>query len=563
MSAAGKKNFQPKNVLMGTLFLLIPVLFLLFFFFLPLRSIFETAYRFFDAEISLKWSKVGNVFWFTFWQAAVSMVLTLACGFPAAWIFSRFRFPGKTILRGIFSIPFILPTVVTAAAFNALLGPRGWINMLWTMATGDPAPAVKLINTIWIILLAHIFYNFSVVIRIVGNAWIQIDTRLESAAKTLGASPWRTFWEVTFPQLKPAILSAGLLIFLFDFTSYGVIILLGGPKFRTIEVEIYQRALQMLNLPSAGFLSLLQILVTLAVTLVDRRLSKTARTNLAPRVSGENTRPPANFREKTLVLTIILLLLIFVLAPLLALVFRSVYAFPSEVGRTAIESGWTWSYYRQLFINERGSIFYVPPIAAIRNSLITALLASCISVAVGLLLILAESRYPWTNQIEAVFILPIGTSSVTLGLGYLLFFGRNIQNFWLIPFAHSLIALPFVIRTLKPSIMNIPASLRQSAAVLGASPFRVFIEVDLPILFRGIVNSFIFAFTISLGEFGATSFITRPDRPTIPIAVYRYLGQAGLLNYGQAMAMSTILMAFCLVMVVVVDRQDSNLPHPG
>ncbi len=306
MSAAGKKNFQPKNVLMGTLFLLIPVLFLLFFFFLPLRSIFETAYRFFDAEISLKWSKVGNVFWFTFWQAAVSMVLTLACGFPAAWIFSRFRFPGKTILRGIFSIPFILPTVVTAAAFNALLGPRGWINMLWTMATGDPAPAVKLINTIWIILLAHIFYNFSVVIRIVGNAWIQIDTRLESAAKTLGASPWRTFWEVTFPQLKPAILSAGLLIFLFDFTSYGVIILLGGPKFRTIEVEIYQRALQMLNLPSAGFLSLLQILVTLAVTLVDRRLSKTARTNLAPRVSGENTRPPANFREKTLVLTIIL-----------------------------------------------------------------------------------------------------------------------------------------------------------------------------------------------------------------------------------------------------------------
>ncbi len=561
MEAIRQKRIPTKSLIIGSLFFIIPILFLIGFYYLPLWSIFTTAFKYLDAEISLKLANVGKVFWFTFWQAAASTILTLAVGFPGAWIFSRFNFLGKRIIRAFFSIPFILPTVVTAAAFNALLGPRGWINMLWMSATGSPTPAVRLMNTIWIILLAHVFYNTSVVIRIVGNSWGQIDTRLEGAARTLGASPWRTFWEITFPQLRPSIISASLLIFLFDFTSYGVVFLLGGPKFRTIEVEIYQQALQMLNLPSAGFLSILQILITVSITILDKRLSKTSKQNRAPRISGENVRNPATRFEKIIVPVIVISLLLFLLAPLAALIFRSFYIFPSESGRTAIDPGWTLAYYRQLFINERNSIFYVPPIDAVGNSLITAILASIISLIIGLLITIGENRYPWTSKAESLFMVPIGTSAVTLGLGYLLFFGRNIQNGFLIPFAHSLIALPFVLRSLKPSIVNIPASLRQSAAILGASPIRVFFEVDLPILFRGIVNGFIFSFTISLGEFGATSFITRPDRPTIPIAIYRYLGQPGLMNYGQAMAMSTILMVFCLVMVGIVDRQDSGVSH--
>ena len=561
METIRQKRIPAKSLIIGSLFFIIPILFFVGFYFLPLWSIFTTAYKYLEAEISLKLANVGNVFWFTFWQAAVSMILTLAVGFPAAWVFSRFNFHGKRIIRAFLSIPFILPTVVTAAAFNALLGPRGWINMFWMSVTGSTIPAIRLMNTIWIILLAHVFYNTSVVIRIVGNSWVQIDTRLEGAARTLGASPWRTFWEITFPQLRPSILSASLLIFLFDFTSYGVVFLLGGPKFRTIEVEIYQQALQMLNLPSAGFLSILQILVTVTITIIDKQLSKTSKQSRAPRISGENIRKPATRFEKIIVPVIVAFLLLFLLTPLAALIFRSFYVFSSEGVKTAIDPGWTFAYYWQLFVNERNSIFYVPPIDAIGNSLVTAILASIIALMIGLLIIIGGNRYSWTNKAESLFMIPIGTSAVTLGLGYLLFFGRNIQNVFLIPFAHSLIALPFVIRSLKPSIVNIPASLRQSAAILGASPIKVFLEVDLPILFRGIVNGFIFSFTISLGEFGATSFITRPDRPTIPIAIYRYLGQPGLMNYGQAMAMSTILMVFCMIMVGIVDQQDSTASH--
>jgi thiamine transport system permease protein len=544
------------NYYIGSLFFVIPLIFFIELYFFPLFSIFKNAFQFLSRELSINWQNIGNVFWFTLWQAIVSTLLTLLAGFPAAWIFSRFTFPGKKILNALFTIPFILPTVVTASAFNALLGPRGFINMVWMSMTGSTKPAVQLMNTIWIILLAHVFYNTSVVIRVIGNSWSQIDARLEDAAKTLGASPLQVFFRVVFPQLKPAILSACLLIFLFDFTSYGVVILLGGPKFRTIEVEIYYQALQMLNLPLSGILSIFQIVITIAVTLIDKRLSQIILINRAPRISGENMRKPELGLERIVIFLILFFQIIFLLSPILALFFRSLYIFPSESSRTALSPGWTSIYYQQLFINERNSIFFVPPIKAILNSLSIAVAASGISLLISLFIVVGENRYPWTGKLESVFMIPIGTSAVTLGLGYLLYFGRDIQKAWLIPFAHSLIALPFVIRSIKPAIFNIPNSLRQSAAILGASPIQVFLKIDFPIIFRGLINGFIFAFTISLGEFGATSFITRPDRPTIPIAIYRFLGQPGLMNYGQAMAMASILMTFCLIMIAVVDQKE-------
>jgi len=428
--------------------------------------------------------------------------------------------------------------------------------MIWMSVSGSSSPIVQVMNTIWIILLAHVFYNTSVVLRVIGNSWTQIDSKLEDAAKTLGASPLKVFSRVVLPQLKPSILSACLLIFLFDFTSYGVVFLLGGPKFRTIEVEIYYQALQMLNLPLAGILSIFQIIITIAVTLIDKRLSHIILLNRAPKIFGENLRKPELRWEKIVVFIILGLQFIFLISPILALFLRSMYVFPSESSRTTIASGWTTVYYQQLFVNARNSIFFVPPIKAILNSLSIAIAASGISLIISLFIVVGENRFPWTGKLESIFMIPIGTSAVTLGLGYLLYFGRDIQKIWLIPLAHSLIALPFVIRSIKPAIFNIPNSLRQSASILGASPVQVFLKIDFPIIFRGLINGFIFAFTISLGEFGATSFITRPDRPTIPIAIYRFLGQPGLMNYGQAMAMASILMTFCLTMIVIVDQKE-------
>ena len=163
--------------------------------------------------------------------------------------------------------------------------------------------------------------------------------------------------------------------------------------------------------------------------------------------------------------------------------------------------------------------------------------------------------------LDPFIMLPLGSSAVMLGLGFIVTYGRWLASPVLVPFAHALIALPFVIRTLHPAIASIPPRLRQAASTLGASPFEVWKTVDFPILRRATLAAATFAFTISLGEFGATLLIARPDYPTIPVAIERFLSQPGGLNYGQAMAMATILLVVTAAGMVLIER--FRLPNTG
>ncbi len=221
------------------------------------------------------------------------------------------------------TLPFILPTIVVAAAFNALLGPHGWINVLLMQFFGLANPPMQLMNTLGVILLAHVFYNTTVVIRIVGSAWSQLDRRLEQAGRCWERFPLESALEVTLPLLRPSILAATLLVFLFDFTSFGVILLLGGPHFATLEVEIYTQALSMLNLPLAGLLSAIQLLCTLFLTVVYARLGGKQAIPLMPRLHGESTRPPRGWRQKLLVAGMTAILLALLVSPLAALALAS------------------------------------------------------------------------------------------------------------------------------------------------------------------------------------------------------------------------------------------------
>ena len=421
-------------------------------------------------------------------------------------------------------------------------------------------PPVSFQNTLAAILVAHVFYNTAIVIRVVGSAWSQLDPRLEHSAAVLGASPWRQFIRITLPLLKPAILVAGLLVFLFDFTSFGVILLLGGPKFATLEVSIYNQALSFLNLPMAGALSLIQLACTLGITYAYSRVSGERVVPLFPRLRGEGIRKPQSLLEKTLVTLIVLFLFLLQVVPLLALVSRSVTRLDANMGdRGAVQQGFTLDYYRELFANRQQSIFYIPPARAALNSLWYGGITVLIAVAAGSLLTYAMVKKPQSKRfLDAIVMLPLGASAVTLGLGFIVTFNQpplDALSFpLLIPIAHSLVAMPFVVRTLQPALASIPDSLRESAAVLGASPWRVWREVELPIISRAALVAAIFSFTISLGEFGATSFISSPQNPTLPVAIFRYLSQPGALNYGQAMAMATILVVVCGLSLWILEK---------
>lgn len=526
---------------------LLPVVFLAVFFFLPLSKILSltfSAESFTPGNLGIIYSSLR----FTFLQAGLSTILTLLLGLPSAALFARYDFRGKSVLRALTAVPFMLPTVVVAASFNSLFGQRGLINTILQPSSSPIFP-----SPFTLILLAHVFYNTTIVIRIVGAAISSLDPKLEQTARSLGADSLRVWRDVLLPLLRPSILAASLLVFLFDFTSFGVILLLGGSYFATLEVEIYIQAVRQLNLPLSAVLSVIQLLCTLVFALLYTRLSSRFTTPLNPRTILFKPRTKG---QKLVVTGFCILLTVFFVLPLASLPVRSLFRLEADRGqRGGVEYGFTTDYYEELFINRRGSVFYVPPFQAILNSLLYAVATVVLSILLGLPAAFALAHpTPLEKFLDPLLLLPLGSSAVMLGLGFILAFGKWLTSPLLVPLAHTLVALPFVVRTLQPAIASIPDRLHQAASSLGASPFNVWKTIDFPILRRAVLAAATFAFTISLGEFGAALLIARPDFPTIPVAIERFLSQPGGLNYGQAMAMATILMTIAVAGILLMEK---------
>ena len=545
----------PRGALQGAFvpwaLLALPLAFVLLFLAYPLENILRESL--FGESASLRdlrplWSESYYLqrLWFTTWQAAVSTAITLALAMPCAYVFAHYDFRGKTLVLAVVTIPFVLPTVVVAVAFSALLGPSGMANAALQQLPGvHPAP-IDLSNSIWLILAAHVFYNVALAARVIAAAWAIVDQRIGEAAPILGAGPLRRFVRITLPQLRPAILASGSLVFLFCFTSFGVVLILGGPRYSTIETEIYRELVFLFRPPLAAALALIQLAVTFGFLAVYSRLSRaTGGSSTARRPRGGGSR-----RERAAAATVIVLLLAVTAAPLLALAERSVHG----------SGGYTLEFYRALGENSRKQALFITPIRAIWNSLSFAAIATVLALPLGILTAygVQKLRARLGSLVEALLLLPLGVSAVTLGLGFIITFDEAPLNLrgtrWLLIVAHTLAAYPFVARAVGAQLRAIDPRLREAARVLGEGAAGVFLRVDLPLIWRSLVIGSVFAFAASMGEFGATLLIARPEWPTLPLAVFRYLGQPGELNYGQALAMSTILMAVTGSGFVIIDR---------
>ncbi|MFF7126768.1 MULTISPECIES: ABC transporter permease [unclassified Streptomyces] len=481
---------------------------------------------------------IRHVLWFTTWQAVASTALTLLLALPAAYVFARLDFPGRHLLRAVVTVPFVLPTVVVGTAFLALVGRGGLLDDLW---------GVRLDTTVWAILLAHVFFNYAVVVRTVGGLWAQLDPRQEQAARMLGASPLRAWRKVTLPALAPAVAAAALMVFLFTFTSFGVVQILGGPTFSTLEVEIYRQTSEVFDLSTAAVLTLVQFVAVGAILAVHAwtvRRRETALRLVDPKMTARRPRGAGQWALLAGVLVTVALLLVL---PLGVLVQRSLDA-PG------------FGYYRAL-TDADGGTFLVAPLHAVWTSLEYAFAATAVAVLIGGLAAAALARRDAGRLVrgfDALLMLPLGVSAVTVGFGFLISLDRpplDLRQSWiLVPLAQALVGAPFVVRTMLPVLRAVDGRLREAAAVLGAPPWRVWREVDLPLVRRALLIAAGFAFAVSLGEFGATVFIARPDNPTLPVAVARLLSRPGDLNYGQAMALSTILMVVCAAALLLLER---------
>ncbi len=521
----------------------IPLTFIAIFFVYPVGSILWRGLvpnGAFDAEPLkrvLTDPDLRQVAWFTFWQAAVSTIATLLIAMPGAYVLSHYKFRGRALLRAAVTIPLILPTVVVAVAFLALAGPNG-------------AFSTDLKGTIWIILIAHVFYNYAVVVRTVGGLWGHLDPRLEDAARILGANRFQSFMRVTLPLLRPAIGAAASIVFLFSFTSFGVILILGGPRRVTLEVEIFRQTAELLNLPVAASLAVVQLLgVFIILTLYSRYQNKrSVQLNLRP--ASEVEKRPSTRGQKLMLGGNLVVMFGLLFVPLAILVKRSL----------TTESGIGFDYYQRLNDPGASSVLSVAPTEALKNSLWFALIASLIALFVGGLAasLVGYTKSRATQWFDALLMLPLGTSAVTVGFGFLISLDRGILDLRsktiIIPLAHALVAMPFVIRVMVPIIQSIDNRLREAAAVLGASPLRVWREIDLPIVAKAGLVGAGFAAAVSLGEFGATAFIVRPNVPTLPVAIFRLMGRPGAANFGMAMAMSVVLMVVTGLVMLGVER---------
>lgn len=479
---------------------------------------------------------IREVVRFTTWQAVLSTALTVVAGLMPAWVLARFEFRGRRMVTALVTVPFVLPTVVVGAAFLALLPD--------SFDTGVVA-----------ILAAHVFFNIAVVVRGVGAVWEQLPTDLGGAARTLGASPWRVLREVTLPLLFPAIAASASVVFLFTFTSFGVVRLLGGAARSTLEVEIWQRAVRFGDIGVAAVLSLAQLAVLGIAVLWFTRLQARHRqtVGLRPRDTRQRVR---SRRERMLVVGTIVAVVAAVVAPLVAMVERSL--------RTAAGGGHSLGAWRAVF-GDVPAATNRPPVAStvdalgsLTVSLRYALIAMLIAVVVGGCASLAIAALGRAGRmLDTGVMLPLGTSAVTIGFGLLIAFDTAPFD-WraaplMIPLGHALVATPFVVRVVLPSLRTIDAQLRDAAATLGASPLRAWREVDLRMVVGPLLTGAGFALAISLGEFGATTFLTRQGRATLPIAIEQLLNRPGAALHAQGYVLATVLAALTFAAIGSVE----------
>jgi thiamine transport system permease protein len=457
-------------------------------------------------------------------QAMLSTLLALLCALPIVW--SVYRRPDQTATAAwlAVTVPFVVPTPVAATMVYAVCAPQQWCLRIFDVDT---------IQGLAVVVIVHAWFNTGIIVRIVGDAWQALHQRYAVVSATLGMSPWQTFWRVTVPLLAPAIGSAVLLVFLYCVGSFGVVLLLGGGRVPSLEVEIWKQTTQFLRLDVATGLASVQIILTVAVMMISDRLQR--RTPLE--VVRHSASLPRTVSYTVAGIVNMLTVVLFVV-PMVSVIWRSLLP------------GQPWQAFVLLASDVRGSGLFVSPLAAVWRSLWLAVLVAVLTTVLAWLA--SQSARLW----RIVVTLPLGVSAVTLGLGYLLWFSQlgMLLSPVVVLAAHVVLALPLVGRQIFLAVDRLPPQYEAVAATLGAPPWRRWRDIVWPMLRRSFIAATLLGFAISLGDFAASLLLTRPDTPTAPVFIARLLSRPGATNMAMAAALSVVLLVVCVAAMALVWR---------
>ena len=533
------------------LLLLIPLILLVIFFYIPLISILQTGLwdngptlKFLSAVLSNSYHRRAIAF--TIAQALASTALTLAIGLPGAYIFARYDFPGKRIIRAVLTVPFVMPSVMVALGFILLFGRGGLIYELTGVDLG-------IIYSWKGILLAHAFYNFPVVVRMVSALWQRVNPHYEEAAMTLGARGFTLFRKVTLPLISPAIFASAMLTFVFCFLSFSIPLIIGGYQYATIEVDIFTSIMTLLDFRTGAALALIQIALSIAfMYLYLKSLDVYARRE-EQRIMQEPRKMRlselASFKG-LLMIAYALFIFLFIVAPLLAVVYDSLH----------FNGAWSLENYRRIFSAEYNPMFGASTLDAIRNSLTFGFATVLLSLLIALPIAYAMHRWSFRGKrlLDVLATLPLASSAITLGLGYIRVFSGTPLYYtpWLLIAAYTIISYPFVLRAVSASLKKIRPNLWEAALTLGAREWKAFLKVELPLALGGLVVGAIFAFAISIAELGATYMLAKPEYTTMTLAVYKFLGAR---QFGSASALAVLLMLISTAGFILIERTGEEI----
>ncbi|MEF8812456.1 MAG: iron ABC transporter permease [Halovenus sp.] len=491
---------------------------------------------------------------FTAYQAFLSTLASVALGLPLAYLLARYEFRGRQTLRSLTILPFVLPSIMVAVGFYATFSGTGTLNtVLGWLGLGS----VELLFRLEAIVVAHAFYNAPLVARLVTAAWESVDASAVETARSLGASPLRAFRDVIAPQLYPAILMSSALVFVFTFGTFPIVLALGGFQLATIEVFVF-RLIGRFEYAEAAALALIELAISLSLLYLYLRYE--ARQSMRSRglrpLPRKPLRPPSlSVRELLPRLGLgaysVVALIVFV-APIASMIHESL------TGPT----GLTLEHYQFLLDRQTGGAdFQIQPWTAVRNSLVFGVSSLAVALPMGVTVAVLTTRaYRGRKLVDAVTMAPLAVSGIIIGLGLLrgLVFGVEIAGNRLVVggalaiiAAHAVAGYPFVVRTVAPGLERLDPRLLESARSLGASRVRALVDIELPLVWPGVVAGAAFAFAISVGEFSSTVILAEgAGEYTMPVAIERFIGR----RLGPATAMGTILLVVTALSFVVIER---------
>ncbi|GAA0650141.1 ABC transporter permease [Salarchaeum japonicum] len=500
--------------------------------------------------------EAGNVefglFGFTAYQAVLSTVLSVLLGVPGAWVLARFEFPGRSTLKSLTILPFVLPSIMVVAGFVATFGTFGTVNdVLAWLGFGR----VEMLYTLELVVLAHAFYNAPLVTRMVGTAWENVNANAVETARSLGAGRVRSFTDVVLPQLVPALAASALLTFVFTFMTFPIVLGLGGLRLATVEVWLYASVNQ-LDYETAAALGTLETAFSLFFMYVylryEARRASSGTGKPLPRARLFSADTLRDWLSRAGIAAYGLVIVVVFVLPLASMVLASVGGLDDP----------TLEWWRLLVERQGGS--RTEPSVAVWNSLLFGLGALAVALPMGVVVAAFSTRGGRLRKLgDTVLMAPIAVSGVVVGFGLLqgLVFGVDIGSYRVsvvgpavVVMAHAVAGYPFVVRNVAPMLADLDDRLVEAARSLGADRARALWDVELPLVWPGVVAGAAFAFAISIGEFDSTVILAGENTYTMPVALKRFLvDRTAGPSIGPAAAMGTVLLVVTAVSFVVID----------